>query len=97
MATTILKTTILKTTMLNRLSEAIEDIKEIKSAINNVSIEITRQHHDIYGNGKKGMIKRIEELEDENKNINKRLAYFTGAIAFFTSSINYIIDYFKNH
>ena len=81
--------------MLNRLSEALEDIKEIKSAVNSINIEIIRQHHDIYGNGKKGIIEKVEELEEENKKITSRLAYFSGVVAFATFIINYAITYFN--
>lgn len=81
--------------MLNRLNEALEDIKEIKSAVNNINIEITRQHYDMYGNGKKGVIERIEDLEIENKNINNKMAYFAGFIAFISLITERLIDWFR--
>ena len=75
----------------------ISDIKEIKSILNNIDKELFRQHHDIYGNGKKGMIERIEELEEDNKKINKKIACFSGIIALFSSSINYLINFVKGN
>lgn len=81
--------------MLSRLNEALEDIKEIKSAVNNITVEITRQHYDIYGNGKKGIIERLENLETENKNISGKLAYFAGMIAIIGIIAEYIINWFK--
>lgn len=81
--------------MLNRLNEALDDIKEIKSAVNNITVEITRQHYDMYGNGKKGIIERVEDLEKENKNINGKLAYFAGVIAVVGAIIGYIVGWFK--
>lgn len=81
--------------MLNRLNEALNDIKEIKYAVNNITVEITRQHYDIYGNGKKGIIERVEDLEMENKNISGKLAYFAGTVAVIGIIAECIIDWFK--
>lgn len=80
---------------MTRFEEMINDVKVIKNTLHKLDIEFTKQNHDMYGNGKKGIIKRIEDLEEDNKRINKRIAYFSGAIALISSIINYIINYFK--
>lgn len=70
------------------------DIKEIKNLLNNLNVEIVTQHHDLYGNGKKGIIQRVEDLEENNKNIIKRVSYFSGVFAvigyFFKEVFNFI-------
>ena len=83
--------------MTTRLNEAIDDIKDIKDILNNIEKELYRQHHDLYGNGKKGALERIEKLEDDNKRINKRIAYFSGAIALMGAFINYFINFLKGN
>ena len=83
--------------MTTRLNEAIDDIKEIKDILSNINKELYMQHHDLYGNGKKGALERIETLEEDNKKINKRIAYFSGAIALIGAFINYFINFFKGN
>ena len=83
--------------MNSRLNEALDDIKDIKSTLNNIEKELFRQHHDLYGNGRKGALERIETLEEDNKKINKRIAYFSGAIALMGAGINYFINFFKGN
>ena len=39
--------------MPTRLNEALTDIKDTKESLNNIEKELFRQHHDLYGNGKK--------------------------------------------
>ena len=83
--------------MNNKFLEVVSDIKDIKEGLNNIEKELFRQHHDLYGNGKKGIIERIEGLEEDNKKINKRIAYFSGAIALMGAGINYFINYIKGN
>lgn len=49
------------------LLEFKDDIKEIKELLINNSSWINQAKHDLYGNGKKGLITRVEELEDADK------------------------------
>ena len=83
--------------MPNKFQETYNDIKDIKTSLNNIEKELFRQHHDLYGNGKKGALERIETLEEDNKKINKRIAYFSGAIALIGAFINYFINFFKGN
>lgn len=74
--------------MLSRLNETIQDIKDIKTVVNNLNIEIAKQHHDLYGNGKTGLIERVEKIENENHKINKKFAYISGFFACLSFIIN---------
>lgn len=75
--------------------------------------------HDLYGNGKKGLVTRVEELEnsrrdeavvqtqvqhlddeldqakDEIKNMNKKVAYFSGAAAVIMFLVNKVVELLK--
>jgi len=45
---------------LNRLENKIDNIS---GKLNENSQNLIQHHHDLYGNGKKGLIKRLEEVE----------------------------------
>ncbi len=47
-----------------------EKIDKILEILNENQRELNRQHHDLYGNGKKGLFDAVEELKN---NINQRI------------------------
>lgn len=83
--------------MQKQIVEISNDIKEIKSIVNKLDKELFRQHHDIYGNGKKGLIERVEDLETDNKNIIKRISYFSGVFAIIGYFLKEAVDFIKIH
>lgn len=83
--------------MQQQITEISNDIKEIKSIVNKLDKELFRQHHDIYGNGKKGLIERVEDLETDNKNIIKRISYFSGVFAIIGYFLKEAVDFIKIH
>lgn len=44
-----------------------DNLKEIKNILVHNSTWINQAHHDLYGNGKKGLITRVEDLESLDK------------------------------
>lgn len=83
--------------MKEQITEISNDIKEIKSIVNKLDKELFKQHHDIYGNGKKGLIERVEDLETDNKNIIKRISYFSGVFAIIGYFLKEAVDFIKIH
>ena len=81
--------------MQQQITEISNDIKEIKDIVNKLDKELFRQHHDIYGNGKKGLIKRVEDLEMDNKNIIKKISYFSGVFAIIGYFLKEAVDFIK--
>ena len=41
--------------------------------LNESKVELNRQHHDLYGNGKKGLFQEFDELEQEFSNLQKQV------------------------
>lgn len=62
---------------LNRMESRIEHIAEQTNLVN-------QHHHDLYGNGKKGLIQRLEELETKINNHNKLYIYLIAVITVIT-------------
>lgn len=69
-----------------RIIEIIEDIKEIKTILYKIREDDVLLKKDIYGNGKKGLITKMEELEEKIYK-NDRYIYFAIAIFSFISFI----------
>ena len=74
--------------MQQQITEISNDIKEIKDIVNKLDKELFKQHHDIYGNGKKGLIERVEDLEMDNKNIISGVFAIIGY--FLKEAVNFI-------
>lgn len=70
----------------SRIIEIIEDIKEIKSVLYKIREDDVLIKKEIYGNGKKGLITKIEELEEKIYK-NDKYIYFATAIFSFISFI----------
>ena len=63
---------------LDRIENNIDQIKSEMSSLNNL---VNQHHHDLYGNGKKGLIQRLEELESKINNYNKVYVYLMAIIS----------------
>lgn len=61
-----------------------EDIKEIKNILYNIHEDNTLLKKDIYGNGKKGLIKKVEDIENNIGKHNKIYVYFIAIISVIT-------------
>lgn len=53
---------------------------------------LNRVNHSLYGNGEKGLIQKIDELDKKITEINKKIVYFVG----FLSCLNLLLSLFIN-
>ena len=83
--------------MQQQITEISNDIKEIKSIVNKLDKVLFKQHHDIYGNCKKGLIESVVDLETDNKHIVKRISYFSGVFAIIGYFLKEAVDFIKIH
>ncbi len=89
----------------NNIKSTNEKIDKILEILNDNQKELNRQHHDLYGNGKKGLFDEVEELKYNinqkistiKKDIENNSKHIWGyrAIAIFIASIYQVIEMIK--
>ena len=78
-----------------KLDRIEEKVEEVQKSQNEYNLKISRHQHDLYGNGKKGLCQKVEDLENVQGQHSK---YFWGATtsgAFIGWLINTWISYKK--
>lgn len=69
---------------LNRMENRMEHLNNKMEQIFEVNNLVNQHHHDLYGNGKKGLIRRLEELENKINNYSKLYIYIMAVITIIT-------------